>query len=92
MTRYAIVMLTTLLLSACGMAETAATGASVAASEAESARQAQASENSSWKARCRPTGGGGATRSRTLLPQLTRRHSSPARASSCRRDVCADCA
>jgi hypothetical protein len=44
MFRTAIALIITFSLSACGLAETAATGASVAASEAESAKQAQATE------------------------------------------------
>ena len=44
MVRYGMVLLATLSLSSCGLAETAATGVSVAASEVEAAKQAQATE------------------------------------------------
>ena len=44
MFRYGLALLATLPLSACGLAETAATGAAVASSEAEAAKQAQATE------------------------------------------------
>ena len=45
MVRYGMALLVTLSMTACGLAETAATGASIAASEAEAAKQAQATEN-----------------------------------------------
>ena len=44
MVRYGMALLAALSLTACGLAETAVTGASVAASEAEAAKQAQATE------------------------------------------------
>ena len=44
MIRPSIALLATLSLSACGLAETAVTGASGAAAEVEAARQAQATE------------------------------------------------
>jgi hypothetical protein len=44
MVRLVIASLSILALTACGLAETATTGASIAASEAESARQAHAAE------------------------------------------------
>jgi hypothetical protein len=44
MFRCGIALIITGLLSGCGLAETAVTGASVAASEAEAAKQAQATE------------------------------------------------
>ena len=44
MYRNCIVLFCALTLSACGLAETAATGVSVAASEAEAAKQAQQTE------------------------------------------------
>ena len=95
MIRYAIVLLATLLLSACGLAETAATGASVAASEAEAARQAQATEQDiQRKLDAAQQAAAEQRRLRTLLPATDApgsRSLSRARAVR-RRDVCAGCA
>jgi F0F1-type ATP synthase epsilon subunit len=44
MVRYGMTLIASLALSACGLAETAVTGASVAAAEVEAAKQAQAAQ------------------------------------------------